>query len=295
MTVLLDFNPVVIAKAATATSKLGAKNVDIQVIKNYFFRDLLYLRKYFRDHDEFVICRDSKSNWRKDFFPYYKIARKDLKANLPFDWEMTKDAMDEIGDDLVNYFPYKVVMVDKAEADDVIGALTKHIRRWDPETGITRSDNPVVIGSRDNDFLSLQIIPGVTQYSPIDQKYIREPNPEDYLARKILKGDTGDSVPNVLSEDDAIATKTRQKAITEARIETWESYRKANGELHPDLDPAKYARNKTLVDLVYGIPQEIEQACIKTYQECKPTTRIKTASFFIKNRMPDLHAELQHF
>jgi hypothetical protein len=295
MAFLLDFNPLVIAKTATATKELGVTKVDLLAIKNYFFRDILHIRQKFRDAGEFIICRDAKSNWRKDFFPYYKINRKDARAEMPFDWELCKEAIEVIGQDLVDWFPYKVVQTEKAEADDVIAVLTKHIRGWKPGMGICVKDEEVTIGSRDGDFLSLQIIPGVQQYSLIDKKYLRETDPEGFLRRKILKGDTGDGVPNVLSEDDSIAMKIRQKPITEARITTWESHWKETGQLHPDLDFAKYDRNKRLVDLVDGIPQEISDQILQDYKACTPTNRLKTASYFIHNRMQELHRDLQHF
>lgn len=295
MAFLLDYNALVIAKVAIATKELGIANTDLLAVKNYFFRSILHIRKKFGEFGELIICQDADHNWRKDFYPYYKIGRKDVKAKAPFDWDLCRDAIKYIADDLGEYFPYKSIKVESAEADDVIATLTKHIRGWNAEHKVCSKSEEVIIGSRDQDFYPLQMIPGVSQYSLVERLYLRCADPADYLARKILKGDTGDSVPNVLSEDDAIAMKVRQQAITEMRIEKWETHRKQFGELHPDLDPVKYARNKTLVDLMNDVPENIAAKTIEEFTNATPASRIRTASYFIKNQMKELHQNIQHF
>ncbi len=295
MAFLLDFNAIVIAKTATATNDLGRSKTDLAAVRNYFFRDILHLRQKFVNDGNFVICRDDVKNWRKDFFPYYKITRKETRAEAPFDWELCKDAIQTIGQELADNFPYKTVVVPNCEADDVIAVLTKHIRGWRPDLELCNKDEEVIIGSRDGDFRSLQKIPRVRQYSPTDKRFIIEPDPVTFLREKILTGDKGDAVPNVLSEDDAIAMKIRQKPITAARIEKWEGHWKEHGTLHPELDPRKYDRNRILVDLVDGIPKEIEQSILETYAAIKPTNRLKTASYFIAHGMRDMHSNLQFF
>ena len=90
-------------------------------------------------------------------------------------------------EDLRNYFPYKVMRVEGAEADDVIGTLNDHV-----------STNPNLIISSDKDFLQLQKYQGVSQWSPLTKTWVKG-DPEESLWEKMIKGDAGDGVPNILS------------------------------------------------------------------------------------------------
>ena len=59
----------------------------------------------------------------------------------------------------------------------------------------------IMIVSGDKDFIQLQNIDNVNQYSPILKKHVNGHNPDTYIKEHILKGDTSDGVPNVLSAD----------------------------------------------------------------------------------------------
>lgn len=292
MTILIDFNAVLIATVASATKELGS-SVDLAAIKGYFFNDILSIKKKFSEYGQVVICCDSKETWRKDNFKYYKATRSEMKASAPFDWKLVHDALNEIISDIREFFPYKVVKVDKAEADDIIAVIAKSLNGY--SDGLCSKTEQILIISSDGDFKQLQIIPTVKQYSTAMGKFIVENQPEEFLYKKILTGDNGDAVPNILSSDDAIVMKIRQKPITEARVNKWKAHHLETGELHPDLDVTKYNRNKMLVDLLHEIPDSLEKEIVKTYEEAKPASKIKTSSYFIKNKMKLLYDDLSLF
>lgn len=292
MTILIDFNAVLIATVASATKELGS-SVDLAAIKGYFFNDILSIKKKFSEYGQVVICCDSKETWRKDNFKYYKATRSEMKASAPFDWKLVHDALNEIISDIREFFPYKVVKVDKAEADDIIAVIAKFLNGY--SDGLCSKTEQILIISSDGDFKQLQIIPTVKQYSTAMGKFIVENQPEEFLYKKILTGDNGDAVPNILSSDDAIVMKIRQKPITEARVNKWKTHHLETGELHPDLDVTKYNRNKMLVDLLNEIPDSLEKEIVKTYEEAKPASKIKTSSYFIKNKMKLLYDDLSLF
>ncbi|MDE3023112.1 MAG: hypothetical protein KGI54_14900 [Pseudomonadota bacterium] len=293
MTILVDFNAVVIASVARATSELPIDILDLNACKNYFFNDIIRIKKKFPDHGEIVICCDSKNYWRKDFYPFYKIGRKELRADSPLDWNLVSDTINGLHDDIKEYFPYKVIKVDKCEADDVIAVLSKFLAGY--HNGLCSKSEPIMIISSDGDFKQLQVIPTLRQYSLAMEKEIIENDPETFLYEKILKGDLGDGVVNVLSEDDALALKIRQKPITAVRIAKWKQYHVNTGCLHEDLDVRKYNRNKQLMDLLNEIPMQYENEIVEMFLNSNPVSKLKTGTYFIKNRMKNLHSELSYF
>jgi hypothetical protein len=78
-----------------------------------------------------------------------------------------------------------------------------------------------------------------------------------HLKQKIIKGDRGDGIPNILSPDDSFVSKIRQKTITSSKL---------NHLLSVELDNEPYyERNKTLIDL-NCIPEDLKENILNTYQ-----------------------------
>jgi hypothetical protein len=291
--IILDFNGILIGQVAGATKEHGP-DTDMSIIKNYFFGELLNIKKKFSEFGEVVVACDSPNSWRKQYYPYYKINRKTDRAKLPFDWDLCMAAITQIQDDLRGYFPYKVLKVESCEADDIVAVVCKHVTGFND--GLQRNSDPIMIVSADQDFLQLQTIKGVQQWSTNTKKLLVERNPDKFLFDKILKGDSGDGVVNILSADDAIANGVRQKPITAARIEKWtEHFVNTGGELHPELSIENYTRNKTLVDLLNCIPEELCSKIKQQFDEYQVPSKLKLQSFFISNRMKEFHSELQYF
>ena len=73
-----------------------------------------------------VACLDGdwRPTWRVDLFPEYKANRAKSRKTSDLNWKLIFDTISSIRDDLQECFPYKVIHVDRAEADDCIGGIT---------------------------------------------------------------------------------------------------------------------------------------------------------------------------
>jgi len=173
--------------------------------------------------------------------------------------------------------PYKSVEVYGAEADDVIATLC------------SESSNEVMILSGDKDFIQLQKFPNVKQYSPITKKMINGMNPDDYLKEHVLKGDTSDGVPNVLSPDNTFVDGIRQRPLSKKKIATM-----VEGDFPNDEVKRNYQRNKKLIDLTCS-PDELRSEILDTYKSAPVNDRSKILNYFIKQRLKTLTESIGEF
>jgi hypothetical protein len=242
-----------------------------------------YRTKFYNDFGEIVLCFDGQHYWRKDIFPYYKANRKKAREDSSFDWDKFFTFMDTFRTELAETFPYKVMRVDRCEADDIIATLCKN--RW--------RDEKILILSNDSDFVQLQKYETVTQWAPRDKKYIKESNPQMYLKEHILRGDAGDGVPNFLSDDDTFVNDSkRQKPIRTDKMTGWLEH-----------DPKDYCdtkmlrnfdRNRQLVDLSL-IPAEVEADIMEEWNKPVVGKRSKILNYFIQHRMRQLMESVTEF
>ncbi len=86
-----------------------------------------YKTKFSKDFGELVLCYDDKHCWRKDYFPYYKQNRKKARSESSLDWNELFDILTKIQNELEENFPYKVLKINGAEADDIIAILSNKI------------------------------------------------------------------------------------------------------------------------------------------------------------------------
>ena len=197
-----------------------------------------------------VICCDDRNYWRKDVFPYYKGHRKKDREKSSIDWVMVFEALNRIREELKEFFPYKVVQVERAEADDVIGVLATRSGSWLNNESTER----ILVLSGDKDFGQLQKFTNVDQYSPVLKKWIRINDARRFLREHIMRGDRGDGIPNFLSSDSCLMTGERQKPIQSKKIDDWVD--KEPEQFCNDVMLRNYRRNEQLVDLDQ-IPAEI--------------------------------------
>ena len=123
--ILLDYSQVVIG-SFMAVSK-GEGVVEEDTLRHVILNNIRKFRNQFSSkYGEMVICCDHRKNWRKEIFPNYKASRHKLKQDSGVDWQYLYECLNIMRDDLKEYFPYKVVYVESAEADDIIGVLTNH-------------------------------------------------------------------------------------------------------------------------------------------------------------------------
>ena len=201
--ILLDFSQTMIG-SFMAMGK-GSIVVEEDLLRHTVLNSIRQYKHQFRhvDHGGFVICCDSPKNWRKESFPEYKANRKKRRETDSTDWTSLFEFLHQMIADLREYFPYKVMRVESAEADDIIAVLTQEEMK-----------NPTTIISSDKDFIQLQKYEGVQQWSPLTKSFVKG-NPEESLWEKLIKGDVGDGVPNILSSDDTLVTEgKRQRPVS---------------------------------------------------------------------------------
>jgi 5'-3' exonuclease len=259
-----------------------SEEVDEDLVRHMILNSIrMYRQKFSAEYGELIIACDDKNYWRKDIFPYYKAHRKEDRSKSTHDWNKIFECLNKIRDELKQYFPYKVIQIERAEADDIIGVLAKKYGTY-----LNNSDTEkVLILSGDKDFGQLQKYLNVDQYSPVLKKWIRIQDPHRFLREHIMKGDRGDGIPNFLSEDSTIISKKRQKPLASKKIDMWidlEPEKFCDKEMHRN-----YLRNQSLVDLDQ-VPVEISEKILEQYENCKPAKRSGLLNYFIKNRLKNL-------
>jgi hypothetical protein len=227
-----------------------------------------------------VLCCDNRKYWRKEYFPFYKANRKKTRDKSDLDWHLIFDMLSKFKAELKDNFPYKVLDVEGAEADDIIGTLVPR----------QSAHEKILILSSDGDFLQLQNYPNVKQYNPSQKKFVKSENPILELKEKIIRGDKGDGIPNMFSPADCFVRDLRQKPITQ---KTLEKYLNEDVENFSYEEVVSFGRNQTLIDLSF-IPQEIKEKIINTYEETKPA-KGKLLNYFIEHKLKNLMEVIEEF
>lgn len=201
--ILIDYSGIAISNVIV--QKL---DLDENLIRHMILNSLrMYRKKHRAKYGELVICCDAGGNWRKQVFPLYKAQRKDARDAGTFDWDRLFEITNTVLEELEEYFPYKVLKIHGCEADDIIAALAYNTQEFGQM-------EPVLIVSSDKDFVQLQRLSNVDQYSPMKKSMVTEANPRTLLMEHVLKGDVSDGVPNVLSADNCLAEGIRQTPLT---------------------------------------------------------------------------------
>jgi len=281
--ILVDLNQVLLAGLMAQISNQKNAKLDEDLIRHMVLNIIRnHVKNFKAEYGEVVLCCDNRKYWRKEFFPFYKAGRKKTREKSDLDWHLIFDILAKLKQELRETFPYKVIDVDGAEADDIIGTLVPIYAR----------DQKILILSSDGDFLQLQQYgSNVKQYNPSLKKYVKSENPLVELKEKIIRGDKGDGIPNMFSASDCFVRDLRQKPITKGVLE---KYLNESVEDYSDTDKANFSRNSTLIDLT-KIPQEIKQKIINTYDETKPASRQKLLNYFIEHKLKNLMDVIEEF
>jgi len=247
-------------------------------------------RQYSPMYGEVVLAYDSKHYWRKEAFPYYKQNRKKDREASNLDWGAIFEVLNKIRDEIKNFFPYKVVEVYGAEADDVISTLTtfqayKNIKL--EKQG--KEAEKVLILSGDKDFIQLQKYPFVKQYNPILKKEIKHENPREYILEHIIKGDKSDGIPNFLSDDDTFVANKRQKPISKKNLEKWVTLSPSDFCLSKEA-LENYERNKNLIDLDC-IPEHLAVEIVSYYKALNNSEKKVPLEYFQQHQLTKLMEE----
>ena len=287
--ILIDFTQVVIGSLMVALNR--GEDLIEDLVRHLVLNNIRYYRsRFIEKYGEVVICCDSRHYWRKDYFPNYKANRKVDRKKSEYDWDFIFETLNTIRSEIKDNFPYKVLEVYGAEADDIIAVLLQQ----------RALENNIIVSS-DKDFIQLHnnII---DQYSPVTKKMLAHPIPKQYLAEHILKGDRSDGVPNILSPDDTFTENKRQKPMRKAVIaEVLDQMNHHEPTLLHTLAKCpkdtwirNWQRNETLIDLT-KIPVEIQDKIVKEYDSVKSADRSKLFGYFVEKKLSKLIQSIGDF
>jgi hypothetical protein len=281
--IIIDLNQVLLGGLMAQINNQKGVALDEELVRHMVLNTLRYNIKQFRKEygPEIILACDNRKYWRKEVFPFYKAGRKKAREKSDLDWHLIFDMLAKFKLELKENFPYKVIDVEGAEADDIIGTLVpRH-----------SAHEKILILSSDGDFLQLQKYPNVKQYNPSQKKFIVSKDPTLELKEKIIRGDKGDGIPNIFSPSDCFVRDLRQKAITQKVLD---KFLAENWLEYDETDRANFIRNQTLIDLSY-IPSDVKEKIINTYEEIKPAPKSRLLNYFIDNKLKNLMEVIEEF
>ena len=285
--IIIDLNQVMVSNLMMQLGNHTDAKIEEGLVRHMVLNAIRsYKQKFGEEYGEIIIACDDKNYWRRKIYPYYKANRKKSREESDIDWTTIFECFNKIRDELKEYFPYRVLKVDTAEADDIIGTLAQQYGSY----LVGHDTIKILIMSGDKDFIQLQKFANVKQYDPVRKKFISHKNPELYLKEHIMRCDAGDGVPNFLSPDDVFVTKGRQKPIRQTNLDKWvnqspETF--GDIELIGDTMVRGYKRNESLIDLS-KIPSDIYNMIVTQYHEQKDKKRGDLLNYFIKFKLKNL-------
>ena len=271
--ILIDYSGI-------AISNIFAQKVTVSedMVRHMILNSLrMYNLKYRKEYGTMVLACDGGS-WRKQIYPQYKANRKTSRDASGLDWQEFFRILGMVRDEVKEHLPYKVVHIQGIEADDVIGALTEKTQNFG-------ENEPVMIISADKDFIQLQQYSNVRQFSPMTKAFVKEKDATQYLFEHIIRGDSGDGIPNVLSPDNTFVDKIRQKPISAKKIEQWGASRNALDKVMDEVTYRNFQRNQALIDLS-KVPQDKKALIINTFESVKPNSNV--LNYLISKRCTQL-------
>jgi 5'-3' exonuclease len=287
--ILIDYSQVAISNIAVQLAMSKDKNVlSVPMVRHMILNSIRgYIHRFKSEYPgEIVICVDGPDPWRRDIFEQYKAKRREGRNNDDRDWESVFGLIHTIKEEIRDNFPYKVVQLDKVEADDIIAIICKK-----------NHGKKILIISGDKDFQQLQKYPDVFQYSPIQKKYVETDSPQEYIYEHILRGDTSDGVPNFLSPDDTFVNRIKQKPVSKKKLAGWiDSLMRGNDpqDFCNEYHYRNFQRNQRLIDFDY-IPDDIQADIYKEYEKATVTSRSKILPYMIQHDLKELIGKIEEF
>ena len=281
--ILVDFSGICLA-----TILINKEN-DERMIRHMTLNSLrMYNQKFKENYGQMVLACDGPNNWRKEYFPQYKGVRRKSRQESTFDWNEAFRILNSLREEIRDNFPYKVIHMDQCEADDIIGTLVENSQQFG-------NFEPIMIVSADGDFKQLQKYDNVSQWSPLTKKLVEEGHPRQNLKLKILQGDAGDGVPNVLSDDNSLIEGRRQTPLSKKKKEAILQDLIDGELLYAASWYRNYCRNETLIDLS-KTPSSLKQNIINNFMEQDPWgNKGKVFTYLVSKKMNRLIESVTEF
>ena len=282
--IIMDLSQVMISNLMVQLGNHTNAELEEDLLRHMILNSIRSYNKKFKDEfGEMIIAADASNNWRREIFPYYKANRRKAREKSEINWTMVFETLNKVRNEIKDNFPYRVIHVDGAEADDVIGTLVQ-----------TYGDTSekILILSGDKDFVQLQSYMNVKQFDPVQKKWRTTNDPDTFVKEHIMRGDVGDGIPNFLSADNTFVVGSRQKPLSKKKMDNW-----IRMNPHDFCDEAMlrgYLRNQQLVDLKF-IPIHIKDSIMLQYNEQANKGREKLFNYFIEKRLKNLMETINDF
>ena len=279
--IIVDYSGIAISNLFSMKEQVSENLVRHMILNSL----RMYNVKFRQDYGQMVIACDGGGTWRKELYPHYKANRKKNREESGVDWKEFFRILNTVRDEIREHLPFKVVHVQGVEADDIIATLVDKTQEFG-------CNEQVMIVSSDKDFVQLHQHKNVKQFSPMAKAFIKEKNPVRYLQEHILRGDSGDGVPNVVSKDDVFVSGGRQTPLRAKAIDEWIQHW-SNLDYHMNVETYRnFQRNRALIDLS-TIPTTKKLEIINTYDAVK--TNSNTLNYLISKRCTQLIECAQEF
>ena len=279
--IILDMNQISVASLMMNMHMTKSDTVDEDMVRHMILNSVRMYRMMFNEeYGEIVFTWDSRHYWRRDYFPEYKLNRKMGREKDSKDWDQIYGVLNKIKDEVRLNLPYKYLEVYGAEADDIIAVLCKKYQ-----------NEKIVIVSADKDFIQLHKYPKVKQYSPNTKKMVNGVDPDVYIKEHILKGDSSDGIPNVLSPDNTFVDGLRQKPLGKKKIGV--ILQTDFDELHDEVK-RNYQRNEKLINLD-NVPDDLEFKILNEFDSAPCGDRSNLLNYFISSKLKTLTESIGEF
>lgn len=282
--IIIDLQQVMISNLMTQLGSHQNAKLDEDLLRHMILNGIRNIRKKFASYGEVVIACDHLS-WRRGAFPYYKAARRKNRDASDMDWTTVFDTFAKVRDEMRDNFSYRVIHVEGAEADDIVGVIA---HKFGVEFG---NAEKIMIVSGDKDFKQLQKYVNVEQYDPTRKKFLTCSDPEEFLIDHVIRGDASDGIPNILSKDDCMVTGTRQGVLSQKRLDYFMT---TPFEQLKDEEKRNWKRNELLIDL-NNTPSEIKEKILEVYESEGGKDNSKLFNYFIKYKLKFLMENISDF
>jgi hypothetical protein len=288
--IIFDYRHTAIRNLMALQRELKTIEVEADLLRHMILNSIRAVNsRHKRKYGQLVIACEGDGIWRREFFPYYKAHRKKGREQSLIDWQLVDRLFDQIADEIQVYMPYRVVKVSGAEGDDVIASLVGDKAGSGDYYFASPDEEPIMIVSADRDFSQLLANPSVRLWDPIQRKDVVSNDPARELKEKVIRGDPGDGVPNVLTDDDALVAGKRQKSIFEKKLVEW-----LDQEPVKFCEPEKWLRNSTLIDFKH-IPDEVRASVLDKYDQEGRKPKGSVMDYLLQFRLKNLMEHAQDF
>ena len=282
--IIMDLSQVMISNLMVQLGNHTNAEIEEDLLRHMILNSVRsYNVKFKNEFGEMIIACDAGNNWRRQIFPYYKANRRKNREKSEINWTSVFETLNKVRDELKDYFPYRVLRVDGAEADDIIGTLAQTYGN---------TNEKILILSGDKDFVQLQAYMNVQQFDPVQKKWRKTNDVDKFMKEHIIRGDAGDGVPNFLSADDTFVVGARQKPISQKKLDQW--LVSDPKEFCDEKMLRGYLRNQQLVDLNF-IPPDIKKEVLVQYEQQAGKGRDKLFNYFIERRLKLLLESINEF